>query len=375
MEATPKELFASRLRALGELRRPEILPVLDRLGALHIMHPHFERCFQTLAAECAFARPADVIAVAGPTGCGKTTLIAGLRQTFLREQTFGEAQSTHALALFIEAPCHGGSFNWKDFFQRALEAAGDPSAYDKPHTKSASVPCHDPLTIRLNMNPSSSTYRRALEIAIVARGTRYLVIDEAQHILRVTRDGSVRSQLDILKSIANLTGVVVLLFGTYELAPLFDSNAQLNRRIQPFHMPRYKATVQSERAAFMSILATYDSILEPLGGPRLVEHGDLLLAGTEGCIGELKKWLTRWLRQCACGSTAGLSVAGLETCRKNPAQLRTLHEEIIEGETAYSGLLPTVNASKESAPAPNGASPTARRKPGKRNPGRDPIGT
>ena len=61
-----------------------------------------------------------------------------------------------------------------------------------------------------------------------------------------------------MKSIANRTGTVHVLFGTYDLLALRNLNGQLSRRSIDVHLARYRAEVPEERQIFSNILETFE---------------------------------------------------------------------------------------------------------------------
>jgi hypothetical protein len=63
-------------------------------------------------------------------------------------------------------------------------------------------------------------------------------------------------QLDWLKSMANTTGVLHILTGTYELLALRNLNGQAARRGLEIHFPRYQFQHQPDQVAFQRALLT-----------------------------------------------------------------------------------------------------------------------
>src|SRR5262249_27476676 len=63
----------------------------------------------------------------------------------------------------------------------------------------------------------SPELRQAMEEALIRRGVRAVVIDEAQHLMQVASGAKLLDQLDWIKSMTNMTGVVHVLVGTYDL--------------------------------------------------------------------------------------------------------------------------------------------------------------
>ena len=69
---------------------------------------------------------------------------------------------------------------------------------------------------------------------------RSIILDEAQHLLKLASGVKMIDQLDWLKSMTNTTGALHILTGTYELLPLRNLNGQAARRGLEIHFPRYQ---------------------------------------------------------------------------------------------------------------------------------------
>ena len=60
-------------------------------------------------------------------------------------------------------------------------------------------------------------YQHAVERALAFRRPAAVLIDEAQHLAKMGSGRRLADQLDVIKSLANRTKTVQVLFGTYEL--------------------------------------------------------------------------------------------------------------------------------------------------------------
>lgn len=104
----------------------------------------------------------------------------------------------------------------------------------------------------------ASDYRDAVEQAIRHRRPVAVMIDETQHLGKIGSGRRLLDQLDVIKSIANRTGTVHVLFGTYDLLALRNLNGQMSRRSIDVHLARYRAEVPEERQIFSNILETFE---------------------------------------------------------------------------------------------------------------------
>ncbi|WP_228061375.1 hypothetical protein [[Phormidium] sp. LEGE 05292] len=89
-------------------------------------------------------------------------------------------------------------------------------------------------------------------------------------------------QINWIKSIANLTGTVHILFGTYELLNCPPLNGQVGRRSEDIHIPRYHADEAEDVAEFRKIISTFQRHLPLHSEPNLEQHYEYLLEGSVG---------------------------------------------------------------------------------------------
>ena len=65
----------------------------------------------------------------------------------------------------------------------------------------------------------------------------------------------------MIKSIANRTDTVHVLFGTYELLAFRNLSAQLSRRSVDIHFPRYRADDPKDREMFLNVVRSFEQQL------------------------------------------------------------------------------------------------------------------
>jgi hypothetical protein len=101
-------------------------------------------------------------------------------------------------------------------------------------------------------------------------------------------------QLDVIKSIANQTQTVHVLYGTYDLLAFRNLNGQLSRRSIDVHFPRYRAESAIDRKAFMSVLNSFAQQL-PIPDPPDLAHDWESSRAQHWLCRVLKQWLVRAL--------------------------------------------------------------------------------
>lgn len=161
------------------------------------------------------------------------------------------------------------------------------------------------------------------------------IVDEAQHLLKVSGAKSLQNQLDTIKSIANNTKVPHILIGTYELKEFFNLSAQLSRRTISIQFPRYRASNLEDYRTFLSIIHMLQKELPLEEEPNLLEHADFIYERTLGCIGILKDWLTRCLGDAIYNRRKTITKEMLYTYAMPVNALKMLIEEIEQGEDLF----------------------------------------
>jgi len=289
---------------------------LSTFKAYTVTHPLLEKTgtalIQALREPAGFAH----VLLYGPTGVGKTTVLmhatAHLSPVFLSQRTLaqGSVSSLGTRALYqpeVRAPSpllllearipDGGTFNRADYYRTALVKLGEPF-----YGEYRVIDIHEGQTWetktrtrgRAAQFSDSGQLRHALEDAVVRHGVRAIIIDEAQHLMKVASGAKLLDQLEWLKSMSNTMGVVHVLVGTYDLLDLRNLSSQAARRGHDIHFPRYQFQQEADQIAFQRALR---GLLEhiPLKNDLqdLMNHWYYFYERSIGCIGVLKDWLVR----------------------------------------------------------------------------------
>lgn len=216
-----------------------VAPSAQTLNSLRIKHSRIAQMMSELDTLIYPESQDSILLVCGPTGVGKSTLSRHMVDGALANSAkLMNDDAGLVPAVYVEAPASGESdFSWRLFYQRILtQLDGDMD-----------MPKHafgiDSLTGRMvrPRGPSSNSLaalRTAVERALRERGTQFLVIDEAAHIIRQTRSHRLEIQLDTLKSLANECGTQIVLVGSYDLYQLVSLSGQLARRTHVMHFER-----------------------------------------------------------------------------------------------------------------------------------------
>ena len=177
-----------------------------------------------------------------------------------------------------------------------------------------------------------------------------------------------------MKSIANLTGTLHLLAGTYELLDLCDFSAELARRTYDVHPARYGESARDE-GMFANVVRSLQMHLPLATQADLAHLAGYLYERSLGCVGILKEWLTESLllaleEGCSTVSERDLEKTGyapgkLEAIRREEIELGERHRRELDGVATVSAPLPS--AVLEPVKAAFG------RRPGKRRPVRNAV--
>jgi hypothetical protein len=354
---------------------------VERFRSFTMAHPRLMTARDELMDAIEGATPGSLVLVLGPTGVGKTTLRTKVEHLLLQRMTANMADDPCLLPFVsIEVPPpHSGRFRWRDYFSRLLVAMNEPLIHAKTGRVHSGVP--GPITTI----PGDTELSYAAEQALRYRRPPVVFVDEAQHLARIASGRRLSDQLDVIKSVANRTGTVHVLLGTYELLAFRNLSAQLSRRCLDLHFQRYRADSPADRQIFQSVLLTFQQQLPFEGSePDLMAQWEFLYERSVGCVGILKEWLVRaCVRSIRYGATT-LSQEHLDKTSLSISQCEKILAESREGETRLNDTEDSrlrfrtlLGIDLQLAPAPRVplASPPDRRnlRVGQRSPQRDPI--
>lgn len=358
-------------------------------------HPQLKEASDSLISAISDAIPGSLILVCGPAGVGKTTLCLRTEQRITTGMlTELESDPGRFGVIVLEAVSPDlGNFNWKDFYKRLLKVLNEPCIDYKIKPLTRNV--NDVSSQRTNTGNTA----QAAELRLVAedvlkhRRPAALLIDEAQHLAKMSSGRKLQDQLDSIKSLANMTKIPIVLIGTYELLSFRNLSAQLSRRSVDVHFRRYRADRSEEVKAFKSVLWSFQNHLPLSEQPDLVADWDYFYERSVGCIGVLKEWIFKALKKALRDGGKTLTQKQLKDSALSVSQCDNMQKDASDGEEALEETIERraklrrsmglearftkaqTNAERSSEPVEE--KPPAgrrRRRPGERNPKRDPIG-
>ncbi len=359
-------------------------PLRDNaLENLTVKHPKQQDAKERIEFFANHASSVSLIVLAGPSGVGKSNLLERFIESFNQQHATTIAANPSAVPIvYTQAVANGHkSFDFRRLHTDALKALHDPFARYRSHRRTNNAP-------RVRLDGESKTaarLREDLEDEMMARQTLVWVIDEAHHVVRGGKSGKPGDQFDILKSFAQITGVKVVLAGTYDLPQFLASSGQLSRRSATVQLDRYHWHDQKERNIFASVVAKILQQLPLEDVPKVVGNTEYFYVHSCGCVGICKDWIMRAFAIAMREGSKTLTLAHLEQARLNNEQLETISADIEKGEyfmrransphldsDIVSRILGTAPAISKPPAAPSPAA-KPKRLPGNRAPARDCV--
>lgn len=250
------------------------------------------------------------------------------------------ADSSLVPAVLVKAIApQGRSFSWKDFYIRALEQLREPLVERKVWTPQQFSLLGPEIVGRTGADSLNvEILRRSLENAIRRRKTRFLIVDEAHHILLCHDQKQLALQFETLKSLADMCNATLVLLGTYKLLMIRDYSAQLIRRSQIVHFPSYQLGAENDRIAFKSVLAYFAGMLPIPLGPHLKDDVRYFFGKTAGCIGILHDLLRDALQEAFDDGASQITKEVVDRVAQPNRAIQTILQESALGVVALEDI-------------------------------------
>jgi energy-coupling factor transporter ATP-binding protein EcfA2 len=351
-----------------------------------IAHPLLVEAKDRLLEAIMESAPNSIVIVLGPTGVGKTTLLAKIRQ-LLGATAAGEAPAEPACLAVVAmeaTPPESRTFSWRSHFKRLLLEMNDPLVDCKRRVHAADR-APQMMAAYPNDRGVTADYHYAVEQALRYRRPSAVLIDEAQHLFALASGRSLEDQFNVVKALANRCNTVHVLCGTYDLLRIRNLSGQLSRRSIDIHLPRYDVAKVADRRTFGKILQTFAEQMPLPEQPDLTRHWEYLYERSIGCVGILKDWLVKAFSTAVRRSAPTLSLKHLEKYALSVSQCDRLIEEATRGEAQFREDSDAAcrlrlrlgfpePTRQPMAPAPAPADRPERQRPGLRYPKRDAVG-
>ncbi len=285
--------------------------------------------------------------VYGPSGAGKTTMIRQVSQRLNPPSSAwnaappSSANFTPVPVLVLETrPPDGAAFNRADYYRNALVKLGEPFYEHRRlvdiHTEYAGERRTQGRGKAAHFNESSEL-RNAMEGAMQRHSVQAVILDEAQHVMTIGNGASGSSlldQLEWIKSMTNVTDIVHILVGTYDLLSFTRLNGQTSRRGLPIHFPRYQLQREEDCTEFQAaLLALLKKVpLHTDAQTLVVKHWLYFYERCIGCVGVLKDWLLRAVSAALDEGDDTLTLERVQEHALSISQCEQMALDAVEGE-------------------------------------------
>ena len=259
---------------------------LTAFKAVKVKHPRLEEVDQAVTRAISEHASYAHLMLYGPSGVGKSTVTKRITERFLEE----EPNRAIVPVVLVEARSSDiGAYARLDYYRQVLSQLRNHAAV-KDHLMNLALSAKPTRAIRdaaewLDM-------REAVEYALERLQVKAVVIDEAQHLMRVEAPQKPVDQLDWLKSITNRTNVLHVLVGNYDLYDFRNLSGQAARRGRDVYFPRYhletKAECEEFAGALRYLLERVPLICDVDG---LFSQWRWFAEWSIGCIGILRDWV------------------------------------------------------------------------------------
>lgn len=305
-----------------------------------MLHPRIELVFKHVLRIIREPGGKQIVIVVGPTGVGKSFLIRWLVSEL--ESEWAKIQHTDPGRIpvaWMEIPAKDTKQpSWGDYYVRALEALEERHIEKKVLYADVGVDVKivDGKKKLVIQAATIRKYRRALESCIKFRRPLIFLLDEAHQFVN-TGGLRIEEQTENLKSVANMTGTLHGLFGTYKILDLLsldddEESDQLIRRSTIIHFRRY-VNNEDERFIFDSIVNSFCLNMPFRKVPDLIQHTDYLYERTLGCVGILRDWLVAAVTEAVDEDAATLDLKHLKrTCLISKARSVKMLQQFARSE-------------------------------------------
>ncbi len=248
-------------------------------------------------------RPGHMVFLIGPSGAGKTTMRTSVMQEMFGDPAYwgrGKIPAIEQFALLVNQ----SYFSSKDFVRELLSELHDPSLEWLLRDSSISAAKLSQIQSQLkithelwdNLRPLKGTEGEmwsALRRGLIARGCKYVSIDQVTALLKNHRDTSPADHTLHLMALAESCGIMFIMTGVHDAARLWNVHSELRRRVVVVWAPPYSDRRPADKVPFLRVLRSLESKFRFSQRDMLLRMSSDLLAATGGIFGQLFELLIR----------------------------------------------------------------------------------
>lgn len=334
----------------------DIASIVNEIRRTVVLHPNYELTLSRLFNQCSLAQPGTVITLVGPTRVGKTMISHRLEEMLAGPSS--EHEQSMPVVRIEAATTDRGFISTRYLTLQMLRALQHPFHADGTYI----VRVRDP----------ESDLRIKLLSSLKHRRTRFIIIDEAHHLLRTKNSRVTESVLDAMKCLGNESKCVIIFIGGYELAKYQYVSAHLDGRLNSIEFSNYGMD-RKGIDGFDRLLVTLDRMLPWTEGESLLKHRDVIYEGSAGCYGQLVHWSIAALAEMSANGAKKLRLKHYRATRRI-SQVQAIKDDITRGKKMMEDFDNLAIQSDGAGDAEVGRKPARKRRPFQRKPKRDPVG-
>jgi hypothetical protein len=297
-----------------------------------IAHPAFTEALELAYTHVSRADAGTLMLLVGMSGAGKNTVAEELeRRLSTRHPALREGDKP--LVKLLAVNTNNSFYSSKDSMSRLVDALEDP--FRSTDRGQLLAPFGVKTHVTSHRAVPESTLRRTATRLLVARNTRYLLVDEADMMCVIKRSGrDAADHLENWRLLALETGVVIVLLATYRILTIWDRTSQFTRKMPTVHVRRYARDTEDDIRDFVGVLNQLCEIfrIEADSIQPILAQAAAILAASGGIFGQLLALFQRADDIAEAAGRASLNVDDLRASLPRKHQVDKLWAEIVDGE-------------------------------------------